>query len=59
MNFVTHLPQTSRGHYEVWVIVDQITKLAHFLVVQMTCALEEFCRLYIGRFSGFMEYQYL
>ena len=47
MDFVTHLPRTSRGHDMVWVIVDQLTKSAHFLVVWMTFTLEEFCRLYI------------
>ena len=31
----------------MWVIVDRLTKLAHFLAVQMTFTLEEFCRLYI------------
>ena len=38
---------TSRGHDVVWVIVDWLTKSAHFLVVRMTFTLEEFCRLYI------------
>ena len=59
MNFVTHLPRTSREHDAVWVIMDQLTKLAHFLVVQMTFTLEEFYRLYIRRFFGNIEYQYL
>ena len=45
--FVTHLPWTPQGHDAVWVIVDQLTKLAHFLVVRMTFTLERFCRLYI------------
>ena len=31
----------------VWVIVDRLTKLAHFLAVRMTFSLERFCRLYI------------
>ena len=31
----------------MWVIIDQLTKLAHFLAVQMTFTLEEFCRLHI------------
>ena len=31
----------------VWVIVDLLTKSAHFLAVQMTFTLERFCRLYI------------
>ena len=55
MDFVTHLPRTLRKHDAVWVIVDRLTKLAHFLVVRMTFTLEEFCRLYIrqiGRLHG-------
>ena len=47
MDFVTHLPKTSWKHDAMWVIVDRLTKLAHFLVVQMTFTLEELCRLYI------------
>ena len=31
----------------MWVIVDQLTKLAHFLAVRMIFTLEELCRLYI------------
>ena len=46
-DFVTHLPRTSRKHDTVWVIVDWLTKLAHFLAMWMTFTLEEFCRLYI------------
>ena len=47
MDFVTHLPLTPRRHDAVWVIVDQLTKSAHFLAVLMTFTLEEFCQLYI------------
>ena len=47
MDFVTHLPRTSREHDMVWVIVDQLTKSTHFLAVQMIFTLEEFCRLHI------------
>ena len=47
MDFVTHLPRTPHGYDAVWVIVDRLTKLAHFLAVQMTFTLERFCRLYI------------
>ena len=31
----------------MWVIVDQLTKSAHFLAVWMTFTLEKFCRIYI------------
>ena len=47
MDFVTHLPWTPWRHDVVWVIVDWLTKLAHFLAVRMTFTLEEFCWLYI------------
>ena len=47
MDFVTHLPWTPQGHDAVWVIVDRLTKLAHFLAVRMTFKLERFYRLYI------------
>ena len=47
MDFVIHLPRTPQGHDAVWVIVDRITKSAHFLAVRMTFTLVKFCRLYI------------
>ena len=47
MDFVTHLPQTLRGHDMVWMTVDRLTKSAHFFAVRMTFTLEEFYRLYI------------
>ena len=49
MDFVTHLPRTLQMHDAVWVIVDRLTKSAHFLAVRMTFTLEEFCRLYIRK----------
>ena len=47
MDFVTHLPWTQQKHKAVWVIVDRLTKSAHFLAVRMTFALERLFRLYI------------
>ena len=47
MDFVTHLSRKSRKHDVVWVIVDRLTRSAHFLAVRMTFTLEQFCRLYI------------
>ncbi|GJU01965.1 putative reverse transcriptase domain-containing protein [Tanacetum coccineum] len=36
MDFVTKLPKTSTGQDEIWVIVDQLTKSAHFLPMKET-----------------------
>ena len=47
MDFVTHLPRTPQRHDAVWVIVNWLTKSAHFLAMRMTFTLERFCRLYI------------
>ena len=47
VDFVTHLPRTLQRHDVVWVIVDRLTKLAHFLAVRITFTMEEFYRLYV------------
>ena len=47
MDFVTHFPRTPRRYDAVWVIVDCLTKSAHFLTVRTIFTLEEFCWLYI------------
>ena len=47
MDFMTHLPWTPRRHDAMWVIVDRLTKSAHFLGVWITFTLEEFYRLHI------------
>ena len=47
MDFVTHFPWTPQGHDAVWVILDRLTKSAHFLAMWMTFTLERFYRLYI------------
>ena len=33
MDYMTHLPRTSQKHDVMWVIVDQLTKSAHFLAM--------------------------
>jgi hypothetical protein len=36
MDFIVGLPNTSRHHDLIWVIVDRLTKVAHFLPVHTT-----------------------
>ncbi|GJT53049.1 putative reverse transcriptase domain-containing protein [Tanacetum coccineum] len=36
MDFVTKLPKTSNGHDTIWVIVDRLTKSAHFIPTRET-----------------------
>ncbi|WMV25809.1 hypothetical protein MTR67_019194 [Solanum verrucosum] len=46
MDFNTGLPRTHRQH-SVWVIVDRVTKSAHFLAVKTTDSVEDNAKLYI------------
>ena len=55
MDFVTHLPRTSRRHDAVWVIMDWLTNSAHFLTVFLTFTLEEFYRLYAREIVRFLR----
>ncbi|GJX76196.1 putative reverse transcriptase domain-containing protein [Tanacetum coccineum] len=47
INFVTKLPKTSNGHNTIWVIVDHLTKSAHFIPTRETNSMETLTRLYI------------
>jgi hypothetical protein len=36
MDFVTGLPRTQKGNDSIWVIIDHLTKVAHFIPVKTT-----------------------
>ncbi|GJV89595.1 reverse transcriptase domain-containing protein [Tanacetum coccineum] len=44
MYFVTKLPRTSNGHDTIWVIVDRLTKSAHFIPTRETDSMETLTR---------------
>ncbi|GJV13227.1 putative reverse transcriptase domain-containing protein [Tanacetum coccineum] len=44
MDFVTKLPKTATGQDTIWVIVDRLTKSAHFLPMQEDDTLEKLTR---------------
>jgi len=47
MDFVTHLPRSVRGHDSIWVIVDWLTKCAHFLPTNQKMSLDKLAELYV------------
>ena len=47
MDFVVGFPRSVTGHEAIWVIVDRLTKSAHFLPVRMTFTMDQFARLYV------------
>nr|GEW72496.1 putative reverse transcriptase domain-containing protein [Tanacetum cinerariifolium] len=47
MDFVTKLPRTSNGHNTIWVIVDRLTKSAHFIPTREIESMDTLTWLYI------------
>nr|GEW25868.1 reverse transcriptase domain-containing protein [Tanacetum cinerariifolium] len=47
MDFITKLPRTRSGHDLIWVMVDRLTKLAHFLAVCEDFNTKKLARMYI------------
>ncbi|XP_073061845.1 uncharacterized protein [Primulina eburnea] len=48
MDFVTGLPRTSKGYNSIWLIVDRLTKSAHFLPVKMTFTMNQYAEAYVA-----------
>nr|GEY18986.1 hypothetical protein [Tanacetum cinerariifolium] len=47
IDFVTKLPKTSSGYDTIWVIVDRLTKSAHFLPMHEDYKMDRLARLYL------------
>ncbi|XP_059302353.1 uncharacterized protein LOC132054327 [Lycium ferocissimum] len=47
MDFVIGLPHSRHKYDSIWVIVDRLTKSAHFLPVRSTYSAEDYARLYL------------
>ncbi|GKA48003.1 putative reverse transcriptase domain-containing protein [Tanacetum coccineum] len=47
MDFVTKLPRTQSGNDTIWVIVDRLTKSAHFLPMRESDPMDKLVRLYL------------
>ncbi|GJU25508.1 putative reverse transcriptase domain-containing protein [Tanacetum coccineum] len=47
MNFVTKLPKTATGQDTIWVIIDRLTKSAHFFPIQEDDTLKKLTRQYL------------
>ena len=47
MDFVDGLPRSRRGNESIWVIVDRLTKAAHFIPISVHRTADSLARLYI------------
>jgi hypothetical protein len=49
MDFIVGLPRTQAGYDSIWVIMDRLTKDAHFIPVKMTYSGSKLVELYMSR----------
>ena len=49
MDFIVGLPRTQRGYDSIWVIVDCLTKVAHFILVKTTYFGAKLAELFMER----------
>ena len=48
MDFVSSFPLTQRKHDVIWVIVDRLTKSAHFLPIRLDYSMDRLADLYVN-----------
>jgi transposase InsO family protein len=49
MDFIVGLPSTQAGYDSIWVIVNRLTKVAHFILVNTTYSGAKVAELYMAR----------
>jgi hypothetical protein len=49
MNFIVGLPLTAHKFNLIWVIIDRLTKFAHFIPVNTTYKVQKYAEIYIAR----------
>jgi hypothetical protein len=49
MEFIVGLPRIAKGFDSIWVIIDRLTKIAHFLPVKVKYLVIAYAKLYIAR----------
>jgi hypothetical protein len=49
MDFIVGLPRTRSGYDSIWVIVDRLTKVAHFIPIKTTYSESQLAELYMSR----------
>ena len=49
VDFIVGLPRTQSGYDSIWVIVDRLTKVAHFIPIMTTYSGPQLAELYMSR----------
>jgi hypothetical protein len=59
MDFIVGLPRTTKGFDSIWVIIDRLTKIAHFLPVKTYYPVITYARYILLVFSVCTGFQKL
>jgi hypothetical protein len=54
IDFITKLPRTTKQHDSIMVVVDKLTKAAHFIPVKLTHKAANIAEIYMREISGYM-----
>jgi len=49
MDFIVGLPRTTKGYNSIWVIVDRVTKSAHFIPMKVSYTARKYAEIYFDR----------
>jgi hypothetical protein len=49
IDFIVGLPQTQKGYDSIWILVDRLTKVAHFIPVKTTYNGAQLAQKYMAR----------
>jgi hypothetical protein len=49
MDFIVDLPRTQSGYDSIWVFVDRLTKVAHFIPIKTIYSVPQLVELYMSR----------
>ena len=49
MDFIMGLPRTTNGYNSIWIIVDRLTKSAHFILVKTSYTAGKYAEIYFDR----------
>ena len=55
MDFITGLPRTRSGYDSIWVVVDRLTKVAHFIPVKTPYTSAKLAKIYMTRIYGVLR----
>jgi hypothetical protein len=49
MDFIVGLPLIAKNKDSIWVIVDRLTKTAHFIVIHTTYSVQDYAEIYMDK----------